>query len=101
MKLKIGKKLRTASLSSKFTGSYRKKCLGSFYIKLPVRWSSGNAYVSGAGGLRFKSRVRQIEHSVANGLPQLRHFLAVSCVARKHNDAVMGTATRHTPHRNQ
>ena len=53
-------------------------------------WSSGNAFVSGAGGLRFKSRPGQIEHSVANGLPPLRHFFERSCVARKRNDAKMG-----------
>ena len=29
-------------------------------------WSSGNAFVSGAGGRRFKSRADQIGHSVAN-----------------------------------
>ena len=32
----------------------------------PASWSSGNAFVSGAGGLRFKSRGGQIGHSVAN-----------------------------------
>ena len=45
-------------------------------------WSSGNAFVSEAGGLRFKSRAGQIEHSVANGSPPLRHFFERSCVAR-------------------
>ena len=48
----------------------------------PASWSSGNAFVSGAGGLRFKSRVGQIGHSVANGSPPLRHFFEWSCVAR-------------------
>ena len=33
----------------------------------PVRWSNGNAFVSGAGGLRLKYRAGQIKHSVANG----------------------------------
>ena len=32
-------------------------------------WSSGNAFVFGAGGLRFKSWAGQIGHSVANGSP--------------------------------
>ena len=45
-------------------------------------WSSGNAFVSGAGGLRFKFRAGQIGHSVANGSPPLRHFFQRSCVAR-------------------
>ena len=38
-------------------------------------WSSGNVFVSGAGGLRFKSRAGEIEHSVANGSPPLQQFL--------------------------
>ena len=49
---------------------------------LNASWSSGNAFVSGAGGLRFKSRTVQIGHSVANGSPPLRHFFEWSCVAR-------------------
>ena len=44
--------------------------------------SSGNAFVSGAGGRRFKSRARQIGNSVANGSPSLQHFFERSCVAR-------------------
>ena len=48
----------------------------------PASWSSGNAFVSGAGGLRFKSRAGQIGHSVAKGSPPLRHFFKRSCVAR-------------------
>ena len=35
--------------------------------------SSDNAFVSGAGGLKFKSRAGEIGHSVANRLPSLRH----------------------------
>ena len=35
----------------------------------PASWSSGNAFVSGAGGLRFKSQAGQIGHSVANSSP--------------------------------
>ena len=42
----------------------------------------GNAFVSGAGGLKFKSRAGQIGHSVANGSPPLRLFFERSCVAR-------------------
>ena len=45
-------------------------------------WSSDNAFVSGTEGLRFKSRVGKIEHSVANSSPPLRHFFKRSCVAR-------------------
>ena len=40
---------------------------------VPASWSSGNAFVSGAGGPRFKCRVGQIGRSVANGLPPQRH----------------------------
>ena len=44
-------------------------------------WLSGNAFVSGAEGLRFKSLAGQIGHSVANGSPPLRHFFERSYVA--------------------
>ena len=33
-------------------------------------WSSGKAFVSGAGDMRFQSRASQIGHSVANDFPQ-------------------------------
>ena len=42
-------------------------------------WSSGNAFVSGAGGLKFKPLAGQIGLSVANGLPPLQHFFERSC----------------------
>ena len=51
-------------------------------MKLMVGWSSGNAFVSEAGGPGFKLRAGQIGHSVANGLPLLPHFFERSCVAR-------------------
>ena len=44
-------------------------------------WSSGNAFVSGAGGLRLKSRAGQNGHTVANGSPPLRYILERSCAA--------------------
>ena len=47
--------------------------------------SSGNAFLSGAGDLRFKSRAGQIGHSVADGSPPLRHFFERSSVARRLN----------------
>ena len=40
-----------------------------------------NAFVSGAGGLRFTSLTSEIEHSVANGSLPLRRFFEMSCVA--------------------
>ena len=49
---------------------------------LQVSWSSGNAFVFEAGGLRFKTRVGKTELSVANGSPPLRNFFERSCVAR-------------------
>ena len=51
------------------------------YLEKLASWSNGNAFVSEAGGLSFKSRAGQIEHSVANGSSPLRHFER-SCVAR-------------------
>ena len=38
-------------------------------------WSSSNAFVSEAGGMIFKSRASQIEHSVANASPTAATFL--------------------------
>ena len=48
----------------------------------PASWSSGNVFVSEAGGLRFKSRAGQIGRSVVHGSPPLRHFFERSCFAR-------------------
>ena len=56
---------------------------------LCLRWSSVDSFISGAGGLRFNCQVSQIEHSVANGSPPLRHFIKKSCVAER-NDAEIG-----------
>ena len=50
------------------------------------------AFVSGAGGLRFKSWAGQIVYSVANDSPLLQHFFEWSCVAHRRNDAEMGPA---------
>ena len=50
----------------------------------PASWSSGNAFVSGAKGVTFKSRVGQIEHRVVEGSPLLRHLPG-------RNDAEMGS----------
>ena len=62
------------------------------FIFCDASWSSGNAFVYGAGSLRFKSRPGQIGHSVVDGLPPLQHFFKRSCVAHKRNDAEMGPA---------
>ena len=43
-------------------------------VVLILIFSNGNAFVSGAGGLRFKYWADQIERSVAKGSPPLRHF---------------------------
>ena len=48
----------------------------------PASRSSSNAFVSGAVGLRFKSRAGQIKPSVTNGSPTLQHFFEKSCVAQ-------------------
>ena len=55
-------------------------------------WSSGKAFVSGAGGLRFKFLASQIGRSVANGSPPLQHFFKRSCVAHRRNEAEEGPA---------
>ena len=63
---------------------------------LPASKSNCNAFVSGAGGLRLKSRASQIGHSVANGSPRLRHFFKRSYVARAqwHGDGPRQLVTR-------
>ena len=58
-----------------------KVCAALLNFLEPARWLSGNAFVSGAGGPKFKSRFDQTGHSVANGLPPLQHFFERSCVA--------------------
>ena len=62
-----------------------------FKLMAPASWTSGNALVSAAGGLRFKSRTGQIGHSVTNGSPPLRHSLK-GAVLPGRNDAEMGPA---------
>ena len=59
-------------------------------------WSSDNASISGMGGLRFKFRNGQIEHSAANSLPPLQHFCRRSCGARaqQHGDGSCQFITR-------
>ena len=59
-------------------------------------WSSGNAFVSGEGYLRFKSRAGQIGHSVVNGSQMLQRFFERSCVARAqwHGDELRQLVTR-------
>ena len=52
------------------------------FVSLTNVLSSGNAFVSEAGGLRFKPWAGEIAHSVAYGSPPLRHFFERSCVAR-------------------
>ena len=55
----------------------------------PAIWLSGYTFVSGAGGLRFKSRAGQIGQSVANGSPPLRNFSGRSCAAHRRNETKM------------
>ena len=52
----------------------------AYYVA--ASWWSGNALVPRVEDLRFKSRVGQIGHGVANWSPPLRHFMFRGCVAR-------------------
>ena len=56
-------------------------CAHKFVMTNRFGFTSGNAFVSGARDLRFKSRAGQIGHSVAKGSPPLRHFFESCCVA--------------------
>ena len=47
--------------------------------------SSSNLFVSGAEGMKFKSRASQIGYSVANGSPLLRYFFKRTRTARAQN----------------
>ena len=58
---------------------------------MPASWSSGNAFVFEAGGLRFKSRVGQIGHSVVNGSPRCDISLK-EAVTPGRKDAEIGPA---------
>ena len=49
-------------------------------------------FVSGAEGLKFKSRVGQVRYSVANGSPSLRPLFENCCVARRSNIIEMCSA---------
>ena len=65
---------------------------GTYGKAAPASWSSGNPFVSGAGGLRFKSRAGQMGHSVVNASPPLRYyFFQSSCVAHSRNDTEIGS----------
>ena len=56
----------------------------------PVSWSSGNAFVSGAGGVRFKSRAVKSD----TVLPKARHRCDISskgAVLPRRNDTEIGS----------
>ena len=61
-------------------------CSSVMILCKPGSWSSGNVFVSGVGGLWFKSRAGQIGHSVVNG--SLRCDMALNeAVLPGRNDA--------------
>ena len=57
-------------------------------------WSSSDAFVSGAGSLRFKSRSGQMTPSVANGLCRCKNS-SKGAALHGCNDAEMGPPTRY------
>ena len=77
---KLKKNLRPAVV----LGNGRALCkfIGKLLPWHTAQLSSGDAFVSEAGGLRFKSRDGQIGHSVANDSSPLRHLFKTSCVAQ-------------------
>ena len=86
--------LKLQAFLDSFLSKFPKKIL--FSLHKHASWSSGNAFVSWAGGLRSKSRAGQIGHSVAKGSSQLRHFLEKSCVTRAQSrrDELLKLVTR-------
>ena len=71
-----------------FSGNQMKSISG------PASWLSCNAFISGAGGPSFKSRVGLIEQSVANGSPPLRHFFERSSITHRRTDGPRKLVTR-------
>ena len=66
-----------------FQNARSKHALSLILEFLPfTSWSRGNAFVSGARSLMFKSRAGHVGHSAANGSPPLHHFFERICVAR-------------------
>ena len=51
--------------------------------------SSGNAFASGSGGLKFNFLARQIGRRAANNSPPLRHFFSERAVLLERSDAEM------------
>ena len=62
-----------------------------------ARWSSGNAFVSGARGLRFKFQDRQIGHGIVNGLPSLPHSSKEAVLPAGAMTRRWAPPTRYTP----
>ena len=56
----------------------------------PAGLSSGNAFVSAAGDLRFKSWAGQTHNGVSTDSLPLQYFFKKSWVAKRRNDEEMG-----------
>ena len=67
---------------------------------MTASWSSSNAFVSGARGLRFKSCPSQIRHSVANRSPHC-DISSKEAVLLERNDASDGPCIVHTHYKLQ
>ena len=63
---------------------------------MPASWSSGNVFVSGAEGTRFKSRGGQIEHNVEGKGSACCDVSSKEVVLRGGSDAELGPQTRYT-----
>ena len=61
------------------------------YLNHDNVWSNGNAFVSGAGGMRFKSQAGQMGHSVANTHPRC-NISSKRAVLPERNDAKVDRA---------
>ena len=77
----IGIKASTCDCVCAVTRNMYETFITNNFFSLPVSWSIGNAFVSGAGGLKFKSRANKIGHIVANGSSSLRQLFERSRVA--------------------
>ena len=69
-------------------------------LRKPAIWLSVNAFVSGAGGLRFESEAGRIGHRIAYCSLPLRHFFEWSCCCPDAVTRRRVTLTRYTFRRN-
>ena len=83
----IQRNKRHFSKEQKYCAFQNFRCFSRLLVNVRVI-----AFVSGVGGMRFKSRAGQIGFSVANGSPPLKQFFEKSSLAGKRIDSLHASA---------